>query len=77
MKQPTGKPKKINIWQYQFILARRLAWWGVLSFVFGVAMFFIDDPFLKGFGIQAAAWGFIDTAIAIGATFSAPGKRQN
>ena len=75
MKQPTSKPKKINIWQYQFILTRRLAWWGVLSFVFGVVMFFIDDPFLKGFGIQAAAWGFIDTAIAIGATFLTTKRR--
>ena len=75
MKQPTSKPKKINIWQYQFILTRRLAWWGVLSFVFGVVMFFIDDPFLKGFGIQAAAWGFIDTAIAIGTTFLTTKRR--
>lgn len=68
MKQPTVKVKKINIWQYQYILARRLIWWGVLSFAFGVPLLFMEK-LLRGFGIQAIAWGLVDAGIAVGGSY--------
>lgn len=68
MKQPTTKNKRINIWQYQFILSRRLAWWGAISFAIGIPTFLME-PALRGFGIQAMVWGVIDAAIAVGGSF--------
>lgn len=65
MEQVSSKNKRINIWQYQFILSRRLAWWGVGSFAVGLALF-STEPIFRGFGIQAIIWGLIDTAIAVG-----------
>jgi hypothetical protein len=75
MKQPDTKNKRINIWQYQFILARRLAWWGALSFAVGIPTFLME-PALRGFGIQAMAWGLIDAAIAVGGSFLVVRRRQ-
>lgn len=68
MKQPVAKNKRINIWQYQFIIARRLAWWGAISFAVGIPTFLME-PALRGFGIQAMVWGLIDAAIAVGGSF--------
>ena len=68
MKQPVVKNKRINIWQYQFIIARRLAWWGAISFAVGIPTFLME-PALRGFGIQAMIWGLIDAAIAVGGSF--------
>ena len=65
MKQVPTKNKRINIWQYQFILARRLAWWGVMSFAIGLA-FFSSETFFRGFSIQAIAWGLLEAAMAVG-----------
>ena len=65
MKQVATKNKRINIWQYQFILMRRLAWWGVLSFAVGLALF-STEPFMRGFGIQAITWGLVNAALAVG-----------
>lgn len=74
MKQPTTKPKKINIWQFQFILCRRLVWWGTLSFILGIPLLFME-PFLRGFGIQAIFGGAINTTIAVFATFRITKRR--
>lgn len=65
MKQVATKNKRINIWQYQFILARRLAWWSMGSFSVGVMLFWME-PLLRGFGIQAFVWGLINAAVAVG-----------
>ncbi|MFN7926893.1 MAG: hypothetical protein U0Y68_02935 [Blastocatellia bacterium] len=75
MKQVAAKNKRINIWQYQFILARRLAWWSMGSFCTGVVLFWME-PFLRGFGIQAIAWGLVDAAIAVGGTMLTTRRRS-
>ncbi len=63
MQAPTAK-KKINIWQHQFMLTKRLAFWGVGSFAAGIPMIFME-PFLRGFGLQAMLWGAINMGIAV------------
>lgn len=75
MKQPAIKNKRINIWQYQFILARRLAWWGAISFAVGIPTLMME-PFLRGFGIQAIVWGLIDFAIAVGGSLLVTRRRK-
>lgn len=75
MEQVSTKNKRINIWQYQFILARRLAWWGVVSFAVGLALF-STEAFFRGFGIQAIIWGLIDTAIAVGSAMWTSNRRS-
>ncbi len=65
MKQVATKNKRINIWQYQFILSRRLAWWSMVSFTVGLVFFWME-AFFRGFGIQAITWGLINAAIAVG-----------
>ncbi len=74
MKQVPVKNKRINIWQYQFIIARRLAWWSMISFSVGLALF-SAEPFFRGFGIQAIVWGLIDAAIAVGGVMLAVRRR--
>lgn len=75
MKQVATKNKRINIWQYQFILARRLAWWSMLSFSAGVILFWME-PLLRGFGIQALVWGLLDAAIAVGGVLLTTRRRS-
>jgi archaellum biogenesis protein FlaJ (TadC family) len=75
MKQPATKNKRINIWQYQFILSRRLAWWGALSFAVGIPTFLVE-PVLRGFGIQAMVWGLINAAIAVGGSLLVVRRRK-
>lgn len=75
MKQPAIKNKRINIWQYQFILARRLAWWGAISFAVGIPTL-IMEPILRGFGIQAIVWGLVDFAIAVGGSILVTRRRK-
>lgn len=74
MKQDTKPPKKINLWQYQFIVCRRLVWWGALSFILGIPLLFME-PFLQGFGGQALLWGAINAAIAVFATWRITKRR--
>ncbi len=75
MKQPARKNKRINIWQYQFILTRRLAWWGALSFAVGIPTFLVE-PALRGFGIQTLVWGLIIAALAVGGSLLVIRRRQ-
>ena len=65
MKQPATKNKRINLWQYQFILARRLAWWGALSFAVGIPSFLVE-PALRGFGLQMMVGGLLMAVLAVG-----------
>jgi pimeloyl-ACP methyl ester carboxylesterase len=53
------------IWDFQDSLARRLLLWAALSVVVGLALLMAQDPFLRGFGLQAILWGAIDAGIAL------------
>lgn len=74
--QQTTVTKKINIWQYQYILTKRLAIWGVGSFATGIPMIFMD-PILRGFGWQAMLWGAINMGIAVFAALRISKRREN
>jgi hypothetical protein len=74
--QQTAVKKKINIWQYQYILTKRLAFWGVGSFAAGIPMIFME-PFLRGFGLQAMLWGAINMGIAVFAALRISQRREN
>ncbi len=52
------------LWDFQDLLARRLLLWSALSITAGLLLLAFGDTFWRGFGIQAAAWGVIDAAIA-------------
>lgn len=58
-------------WDYQDALTRRLLLWSVLSAVTGAVLVAGGDPFARGFGLQALAWGAIDAAIALSGRRSA------
>jgi hypothetical protein len=75
MQQTTVK-KKINIWQYQYLLTKRMAFWGVGSFATGIPMIFME-PFLRGFGLQAMIWGAINMGIAVFAALRITKRREN
>lgn len=75
MKQPATKNKRINIWQYQFILARRLAWWGAVSFAVGIPSFLVE-PALRGFGLQMMVGGLILAALAVGSSLLVIRRRK-
>ena len=75
MQQATAK-KKINIWQYQYIVTKRLAIWGCGSFAVGIPMIFME-PFLRGFGWQAMLWGAINMGIAVFAALRISKRREN
>jgi hypothetical protein len=75
MQQTTVK-KKINIWQYQYLLTKRLAFWGVGSFAIGIPLIFME-PFLRGFGLQAMIWGAINMGIAVFAALRITKRREN
>ncbi len=74
--QQTIVKKKINIWQYQYLLTKRLAFWGVGSFAAGIPMIFME-PFLRGFGLQAMIWGAINMGIAVFAALRITKRREN
>ena len=74
--QQTAVKKKINIWQYQYIVTKRLAIWGGGSFAVGIPMIFME-PFLRGFGLQAMLWGAINMGIAVFAALRISKRRGN
>ena len=55
----------IDIWTYERKLAKRLLMWAVVSTLTGLILILFSNAFWQAFGIQAAAWGFIDGLIAI------------
>jgi hypothetical protein len=59
-----------NIWSFQQTLTRRLLIWSGLSVGGGLGLLWLN-PFWRGFGIQALAWGLIDAAIAFFGSLSA------
>jgi carboxylesterase len=50
---------------FQHRLTARLLLWAALSLASGLALAFFGNPFWRGFGIQAAAWGLVDALIAL------------
>jgi esterase/lipase len=55
-----------TIWDLQAALTRRLLRWSAASIVAGAVLLLLPgNPFWRGFGIQALAWGAIDAAIAL------------
>ncbi len=52
------------IWDFTKVILRRLMLWAVSSFLVGMAMLVFNNPFWRGFGIQALAWGAVDSLIA-------------
>jgi uncharacterized protein DUF6992 len=55
----------MTVWNLYANLSRRLLIWGGTSMVAGLVLLMLGDPFWRGFGIQAAAWGAVDAAIAV------------
>jgi len=53
------------IWQFELDLTKRLLIWSILSLLAGLYFWFATNEFGRGFGIQLAAWGLVDAAIAI------------
>ncbi len=52
------------IWNFQDALTRRLLLWSALSMAAGLMLLILGDPFARGLGVQALAWGLIDAGIA-------------
>jgi len=54
-----------SVWDLQTSISQRLLVWSGLSISAGLMLIFLGNSFWKGFGVQAAAWGGIDAAIAL------------
>ncbi len=52
------------IWAYSQAIAVRLRAWAVVSVLAGLLLLASGEPFGRGFGIQAVAWGLINGLIA-------------
>jgi len=55
----------MTVWDVYRTITRRLLVWSGLSVGVGSVLFLTGVPVLRGFGIQAAAWGAVDAAIAV------------
>ena len=53
------------VWKFESDLTNRLLVWSILSILSGLYLWFATNEFGQGFGIQAAAWGVVDAAIAV------------
>lgn len=54
-----------GIYGFERDLSRRLLTWSAASVLVGVLLAVSADAFLRGFGIQALAWGAIDGLLAL------------
>ncbi len=63
-----------SILNFQRKITNRLLIWSGLSIVSGCILVFLENPFLKGFGIQALVWGIIDAFIALVGKYNARKK---
>ncbi len=50
---------------FQRFLSLRLLLWSLLCGLGGLLLWISGDPFWRGFGLQATAWGAVDAAIAL------------
>ncbi|GAB4481788.1 MAG: hypothetical protein Kow00124_29900 [Anaerolineae bacterium] len=53
------------VWDRQIQITNRLLMWSLLSILGGAGLILSRVPLLRGIGVQAAAWGAIDAAIAV------------
>ncbi len=53
------------IYDFQRSISLRLISYAGLSILGGLLLWISGDPFWRGFGLQAAAWGMVDAAIAL------------
>ncbi|WP_228845285.1 DUF6992 family protein [Phototrophicus methaneseepsis] len=65
--------RKLNIWQFQTLLSRRLQNWAVFSVMTGLLMR-LGNKYWRGVGGQFIVWGLIDEAIAVFARSSADNR---
>lgn len=54
----------MSIWQFNFILARRLLAWNIVNVLVGLVLS-LGSAFWRGFGSQAIGWGGINLGIAL------------
>lgn len=65
-----------SIWEKQKSISLSLLFWGVISVLTGIILFNSGRNFWYGFGIQAIAWGAIDSVIALFGLFGMLRKRS-
>ena len=65
-----------SLQRFEQRLGRRLASWGVLSMVAGIAMQAVRDKSWRAFGWQCLGWGAVDGAIAAVGLASASRPRE-
>jgi len=65
-----------SLWDFQLRLSRRLLGWALPSTAAGLVLAWLGSGLWRGFGIQAAAWGAVDAAIALLGRRSALRSRQ-
>ena len=59
-------------WTFGALVGRRLAAWAIGSVVAGLLLLLVAaDPWWRGVGVEAVAWGLIDGAIAVAGIASA------
>jgi carboxylesterase len=57
--------RRLDLRDFRLRLSGRLLLWALPSAAVGLALILVGSGFWQGFGIQAAAWGSIDAAIAL------------
>ena len=65
---------RMNIWNFQKLLSRRLLMWAGVSTALGVVMSFFG-AFWRGVGSQFVGWALVNAAIAAGGDFAAQQRR--
>lgn len=55
----------IALWDFLRTLSIRLLRWSLLSALVGSLLLVSGEPFWRGFGLQALAWGVVDAGIAL------------
>ncbi|HSF81394.1 MAG TPA: hypothetical protein VLA49_09175 [Anaerolineales bacterium] len=65
MNKQTSQPQPFNLYDFQLRAMPVLLAWGTASLFAGLAWLFNPKPWRAGFGLQFAAWGFINSLIAL------------
>ena len=54
----------MSVWRLEQRIGRQLFGWGIANVAVGTLLLLSDNPFLRGIGLQALAWGTINAGIA-------------
>ena len=54
----------MDIWRLEQRIGRQLFGWGIVNVAIGTLLLLAENPFPRGLGVQALAWGSINAAIA-------------